>query len=107
MTATLTGSAKRNPAAMRARRGSSKADSDQRSRAMALPSDVGRGVLPTQRFLSVMPAYVPSNCTKDPLLVPRNANIFAGFQLPVADCTPTLVRSAQLSSSDYLAARRR
>src|SRR5206468_8469248 len=50
---------------------------------MAVPSDDGRGVLPTQGFRSVMPMRVPSNSTNRPLLVPRNANICAGFQLVV------------------------
>src|SRR5262245_35192815 len=54
---------------------------DQRSGETALPNVVGRGVAPTQRCLSVMPARVPSNCTNAPLLVPRNAYILSGFQL--------------------------
>jgi len=48
---------------------------------MALPRLLGRGVLPTQRFLRVMPLRVPSNTSNLPLSVPRNANIFDGFQL--------------------------
>src|SRR5262245_58213197 len=52
---------------------------------MAVPRVSGRGELPTQRFLSVMPMRVPSNGTNWPLLVPRNANICPGFQLVVRE----------------------
>jgi hypothetical protein len=52
-----------------------------RTGAVALPRLLGRGVLPTQRFLRVMPLRVPSNTSNLPLSVPRNANIFDGFQL--------------------------